>query len=148
MKISTKLIMILTFFVGIVMTVGGYFILHQRERALEQAMRNEVRAHAVTLQIELERLYRQGHQMEAQELIDRMSDNKRIYGVVLFSADGQVTMASNPLVEDEIKFPPEVNRVLATGEVVETIRTIHNEEVYSILMPIRVGETRAGVFEI
>jgi signal transduction histidine kinase len=148
MKTSTKLIMILTFFVGIVMTVGGYFILHQRERMLEQAMRNEVRAHAVTLQIALERLYRQGHQMEAQELIDRMSDNKRIYGVVLFSADGQVAMASNPLVEDEIKFPPEVNRVLATGEVVEIIRTIHDEEVYSILMPIRVGETRAGVFEI
>jgi signal transduction histidine kinase len=148
MKTSTKLIMILTFFVGVVMTVGGYFIVHQRELALEQAMRNEVRAHAVTLQIALERLYRSGNQTEAQELIDRMSGNKRIYGVVLFSANGQVALASNPLVEDEIKFPPELNRTLATGEVVETVRMIHNQEVFSILMPILAGDSRAGVFEI
>jgi MFS superfamily sulfate permease-like transporter len=105
MKTSARLILILTIAVGVVMSAGGYFILRQREKALEEAMRSEVRAHAITLRIALERLYRVGKQTDAQELIDRMSDNQRIYGVVLFSNDGQVTMVSDELVADEIKFP-------------------------------------------
>ncbi len=148
MKTSARLILILTIAVGVVMSAGGYFILRQREKAIEQATRSEVRAHAVTLQIALERLYRLGKETDAQELIDRMSDNHRIYGVVLFSNDGQVAMVSDELVAEEIKFPAEVNRVLATGETVETRRVINDQEVFSILMPIRVGEAREGVLEI
>ena len=130
------------------MSVWGYFILQQRGRGLDQAMRNEVRAHAVTMQIALERLYRHDNQTEAQELIDRMSGNRRVYGVVLFANDGEVAMVSNPLVEEEIKHPPGVNRVLETGESLETIRVIHDQEVFSILMPITVDGVREGVFEI
>jgi signal transduction histidine kinase len=148
MKTSARLILILTIAVGVLMSAGGYFILHQRGKALDEAMRSEVRAHAVTLRIALERLYRVGNPTDAQELIDRMSENQRIYGVVLFSNDGQVSMVSNELVADEIKFPPELNRVLATGETVETRRVIDNQEVFSILMPINVGEVREAVFEI
>lgn len=140
--------MILTFVVGIVMTVGGYFILRQREHALERAMRTEVRAHAVTLQIALEQLYRVGKQIEAQELIDRLSENQRVYGVVLFSKTGEVEMVSNPLVEEEIKHPPGVNRVLANGEVIEAFRMINDREVISVLMPIRIGDKPEGVFEL
>src|SRR5262245_38464444 len=148
MKTSARLILILTIAVGVLMSAGGYFILHQRGKALDEAMRSEVRAHAVTLRIALERLYRVGNPTDAQELIDRMSENRRIYGVVLFSKDGQVSMVSDELVADEIKFPAEVNRVLATGETVETRRVIDNQEVFSILMPINVGEAREAVFEI
>ena len=148
MKTSTRLIVILTCVVGLVMTVWGYFILRQRERGLEEAMWNEVRAHAVTMQIALERLYRLDKEKEAQELIDRMSGNRRVYGVVLFARDGEVSMVSNPLVVDEIKHPPGVSRVMATGEAVETIRTIDDQEVFSILMPISVEGVREGVFEI
>jgi two-component system, NtrC family, sensor kinase len=148
MKTSARLILILTIAVGVVMSAGGYFILRQREKALEEAMRSEVLAHADTLRIALERLYRVGKQTDAQELIDRMSDNHRIYGVVLFSNDGQVTMVSDELVADEIKFPAELNRVLATGETIEIRRVIDDQEVFSILMPINVGAEREGVFEI
>ncbi|HEY8459962.1 MAG TPA: ATP-binding protein [Blastocatellia bacterium] len=148
MKTSHRLILILTVVAGIVMIVGGYFMLRQREKALELAMRNEVRAHAVTLQIALERLYLMGNPAAAQDLIDRMSDNQRIYGVVLFSNDGRVLMASDELMDDEIKFPPEVNQALATDDAVEIIRTIDGKEVFSILAPVRVGAAREGVVEI
>jgi signal transduction histidine kinase len=148
MKTSFRLIIILTVVAGMVMIVGGYFMLRQREKALEQAMRNEARAHAVTLRIALERLYRLGNQAAAQELIDRMSDNQRIYGVVLFSNDGRVVMVSDELMNDEIRFPPEVNRALSTDDAVETMRVIDDKEVFSILTPIRVGASREGVFEI
>src|SRR5581483_7726126 len=108
MKTSTKLILLLTVMVGVVMAIGGYFILRQREVVLEKAMHNEVRAHAHTLQIALEGLYQ---------------------------ADRTVEMVSDPLVADEIRYPDEVRQVVATGVTVETIRRIRKQEVFSIIMP-------------
>jgi nitrogen fixation/metabolism regulation signal transduction histidine kinase len=57
-------------------------------------------------------------------------------------------MVSNPLVADEIKFPSEVSRVLATGGTSETVRRIGDQEVFSIVMPIRVGGEPNRAFEI
>ncbi|MBO0797197.1 MAG: HAMP domain-containing protein [Blastocatellia bacterium] len=148
MKTSTRLIVILAVIVGAVMTVGGYFILRQREAALESAMRHEVHAHALTLQIALEDLYRSGRRQEAQELIDSLSENPRVYGVVLFSPDGRVAMVSNPLVADEIKFAPEVRRVLTSGGTIETVHKIIDQEVFSIIMPINIRGKSRGAFEI
>src|SRR5581483_10016367 len=147
MKTSTKLILLLTVMVGVVMAIGGYFILRQREVVLEKAMHNEVRAHAHTLQIALEGLYQADRTEEAQQLINSLSRNPRVYGVLLFDADGKVEMVSDPLVADEIRYPDEVRQVVATGVTVETIRRIRKQEV-STIMPIRVGTERRGAFEI
>lgn len=54
MSLSARLILLLTIAVGVVMALGGYFILRQREEILARALRNELRAHAVTLQLTLE----------------------------------------------------------------------------------------------
>src|SRR5262245_57652618 len=148
MKTSTRLILILTLLVGAVMTIGGYFILHQREIVLEKSMRNEVQSHAFTLQLALETLLRNGREQDAHKLIDSMSENPRGYAAVLFSERGEVVRVSDQLVADEIKFPVELHRVLATGETVETIRHINNQEVFSILAPIRFGDSIKGAFEI
>lgn len=58
MSTSAKLILLLTVTVGLVMAVGGYFMVRQREAILITAMRNELGAHALTLQIALEDSYR------------------------------------------------------------------------------------------
>ena len=76
MRTGTKLILFLTVAVGIVMTLGGYYILRQREAILETAMRNELRAHAATLKIALEDAYRSGRTGDVQRLINRLSDLK------------------------------------------------------------------------
>ena len=89
MKISTRLILILTLVVGAVMSVGGYLILRQREIVLEKAMRTEVEAHATTLQLALETLYRSGREKEAHELIVSIGENPRGYAAVLFSDKGK-----------------------------------------------------------
>src|ERR671931_1143864 len=68
MRTGTKLILFLTVAVGIVMTLGGYYILRQREAILETAMRNELRAHAATLKIALEDAYRSGRTGDVQRL--------------------------------------------------------------------------------
>jgi hypothetical protein len=83
MRIGTKLILLLTLAVGTVMTLGGNYILCQREAILETAMRNEVRAHATTLRIALGDAYRSGRTSDAQRLINRLSKNPKIYSIEL-----------------------------------------------------------------
>jgi two-component system, NtrC family, sensor kinase len=148
MNIGVRLILLLTLAAGAVMAVAGYVILRQREAALETAMRNELRAHALTLQIALREDYEGGRLAEAQRLIDRLSDNPKIYGVALFDSEGQVAMLSDPLIPDEIHYPAEVRHVIAKSETVELNHSINDQEVFSIIMPIRVGGTNYGAFEI
>jgi two-component system, NtrC family, sensor kinase len=148
MNTSTKLILLLTLAVGVVMTLTGYFILRQREAILVTAMHNEVRAHALTLQITLEDAYRAGRITDAQRLIDRLSANPKIHSVILFEETGRAVMLSDPLVADEIRQPPEVKRVIETGEAAEVVRRLGGQEVFSIIMPLRVSAERRGAFEI
>ena len=89
MSLSARLILLLTIAVGVVMASGGYFILRQREQILARALRNELLAHAVTLQLTLEDGYRAGRIGDAQRLIDRLSDNPRVFSVILFDEKGR-----------------------------------------------------------
>ena len=148
MSIGARLILVLTLATAAIMTVAGFMILRQREAALHTAMRNELRAHALTLQIALQDDYEDGRIADAQRLIDHLSDNPKIFGVVLFDAEGRVAMLSDPLIPDEIHFPEEVRNVLATGEPTELDRSINDQDVFSIIMPIRIGAKNYGAVEI
>jgi signal transduction histidine kinase len=148
MSISTRLILLLMMLVSLVMVAAGYYFLQQRQGILESAMHNEVRAHAGTLQLMLEEDFRAGRDRDAQQFINQLSQNPKIYSVILYDEQGQITMLSDPLVADEIRFPPEVRQVLATGEPIEFVRRIGAQKVFSIIMPIRISETRRGAFEI
>jgi signal transduction histidine kinase len=142
------LILLLTALVGIVMLIGGYLRLRQREAILVTAMHNEVRAHAHTLQISLEEEYSASHSKDAQRLINRLSKNPKIYSVILFDEAGQAEMLSDPLIADEIRYPPEVKRVLATSEAIEVVRDIRGQQVFSVIMPVQISPTQRGAFEI
>ncbi|HMV49754.1 MAG TPA: hypothetical protein PKD31_18485, partial [Blastocatellia bacterium] len=60
MKLSARLVLLLTFSVGIVTAAATLITLHQRERTLRDAAREEVRIHALTLRIALEEDYLTG----------------------------------------------------------------------------------------
>jgi sensor domain CHASE-containing protein len=79
MSLSARLILLLTITVGVVMALAGYFILRQREEILARALRNELYANAVTLQLTLEDSYRAGRIGDAQRLIDHLSENPRVF---------------------------------------------------------------------
>jgi two-component system NtrC family sensor kinase len=145
MRTGTKLILLLAVAVGTVMTLGGYYMLRQREAILETAMRNEVRAHATTLRIALGDAYRGGRTSDAQRLINRLSENPKVYSVTLFDETGRSVMSSNPLAADEVRNPPQVQQVIATGQTVEIDS---NQDLFSLIIPIRIGESRRGAFEI
>lgn len=148
MSTITRLMLLLMAIIAVVMIIAGYTLVSQREAILVEAMHNEMRAHAFTLQIALERDYRAGRAAEAEELINGLIGNPKIYSVTLFDAAGHPTILSDPLVADEIRYPPEVGRVVQTGERVEVVRRINDREVFSIIMPLRVGAELRGAFEI
>ncbi|HEY7180803.1 MAG TPA: ATP-binding protein [Blastocatellia bacterium] len=148
MSLSAKLILLLSLAVGVVMASGGYLILRQREQILARALRNELYAHAVTLQLTLEDSYRAGRIGDAQRLIDHLSENSRVFSVILFDEKGRMVMFSNPLEAGKIVESPDAQRVIATGEPVEIVRRRGGREVYSLVMPIRVSAARQGAFEI
>lgn len=148
MKTSTRLILFLITLVGAVMLLGGYYSLKQRQQILQTAMQSEVRAHALTLQLMLEDAYRAARAGEAQQFINRLSQNPRVYSVILYDEQGQIMMLTDPLVADEIRFPPEIHQVLASGAAVELVRDVGEMNVFSIIMPVRISETRRGAFEI
>jgi signal transduction histidine kinase len=130
------------------MASGGYFILGQREEILARALRYELHAHAVTLQLTLEDSYRAGRIGDAQRLIDHLSENPRVFSVILFDEKGRVAMFSNPLEAGKIVESPDAQRVITTGEPVETVRRRGGAEVYSFIMPVRISAARRGAFEI
>jgi two-component system NtrC family sensor kinase len=148
MSISKRLILLLTIAAGLVMAVASYFNLREREAVLETAMHNEVRAHALTLQIVLNDDYAAGRRADAKLLIDRLSDNPKIYGVILFDKEGRIVMLSDPLISEEIQYPAEVRQVISSGQPAEIVRSINDEDVFSIIMPIQVGTRIDGAFEI
>src|SRR4030095_7449788 len=97
MKLSARLILLLTFSVSVVMVVASLITLRQREAALLDAARNEARVHAVTLQIALEEDYLTGRWLDAQRLINRLRENTGVYSAALFDEAGEIVAISNTL---------------------------------------------------
>lgn len=148
MSINTKLVLLLTLTVGAVMLAASFLSLRQREAALESALRDELRAHAVTLSIALEENYRNGRINEAQILIDRMRENSRVYGVLLFDENGDLRSLSQPATIDDFRQPPELREVLRTGEPVEFVRAVERQKFLSIILPLKLPEEKRGAIEI
>ena len=148
MSINTKLVLLLTLAVGAVMLVASFLSLRQREAALESALRDELRAHAVTLQIALEENYQNGRIAEAQRLIDRLRENSRVYGVLLFDENGNLRSASQPDTAADFRQPPELAAVLRTGETIEFVRSVENRKFLSVILPLRLAAEKRGAVEI
>ena len=148
MSINAKLILLLTLAVGAVMLVGSFLSLRQREAALETALRDELRAHATTLQIALEVNYQNGRIAEAQQLIDRLRENTRVYGVMVFTEDGDLRSISQPSTAADFRQMPELTTVLQTGEAVESVRTVENKKFLVIILPLRFDAQKRGAVEI
>jgi signal transduction histidine kinase len=130
------------------MVVASLFTLRQREAALREAARDEVRAHAITLQIALEEDYLTGRRLDAERLINRLGENTGIYSVVLFDAAGEIAALPNKLVPEEFRYLNEARQAMATGKVIEIGRSIGGEDYFSMILPLQVQGQRVGAIEI
>jgi len=148
MKLSARLILLLTFSVSVVMVVASLITLRQREAALLEAARDEARVHALTLQIALEEDYLTGRSLDAQRLVNRLRENTGIYSAVLFDAAGEIIAISNTLAPEEFKYLNEAREVMASGKGVEIGRSISGEDYFSMILPLQVQGRRVGAIEI
>ena len=133
---------------GGVMFVGSFLSLWQREAALEAALRGELRAHATTLQIALEVNYQNGRIAEAQQLVDRLRENSRVYSVMVFAENGELRSLSEPSTPTDFRQLPELATVLQTGEAVESLRPVENRKFLVIILPLRFDSQKRGAVEI
>lgn len=148
MKISTRLILHLTVVVTAVLIIASLLLLRQREDSLKAAAEEEVRTHAITLQIALEEHYSANHALDAQQLINRLRENTGIYSVLLFNLSGTIEFASNVNTPEEIRYLKEARQVIATGQKVEIESLLGNESVFSVIMPVKVNDKPVKVLEI
>ncbi len=148
MKLSARLILLLTLSVSVVMVVASVITLRQREAALREAARDEARVHALTLKIALEEDYLTGRSLDAQRLINRLRENTGIYSVVLFDAAGEIVAISNTLAPEEFKYLNEAREAMASGKGIEIARSISGKDYFSMILPLQVKERRIGAIEI
>ncbi|HKQ76302.1 MAG TPA: ATP-binding protein [Blastocatellia bacterium] len=148
MKLSARLILLLTFSVSVVMVVASLITLRQREAALREAARDEAQAHALTLKIALEEDYLTGRSLDAQRLINRLRENTGIYSVVLFDAAGEIVAISNTLAPEEFKYLNEAREVMASGKGIEIVRSLSGKDYFSMILPLQVKDRRIGAIEI
>ncbi len=148
MKIGTRLIVVLTISVSIVMVIASLLALRQREETLTLTARNELRAHALTLRIALEEDFLRGGTLDAQRLIDRLRENTQIYSIILFDPEGRISRVSNLVTPDEIRYLEEARRAIATGETISIDRNMNGEDYFAVVMPLTGEGKKFGALEV
>ena len=156
MKISTRLILILTLSMSGVMLVASLISLRQKEERLLAAARDVSRAHALTLKIALEEDYLTGRTLDARRLISRLRENTGVFSVMLFNEKGELSAISNDLVPEDVRYLKEARQVIETGTQVEIERRLGGDNYFSIILPLEVTPTsnpssspkRLGAIEI
>ena len=148
MSISARLILFLTIMVGGVMVIASYYTLSQREEEMIAARQEEMYAHALTLQTAIEELYPNEKNEKLNDLIELLNNFSQIHSVVIFDERGLMLPLPNPSVASRLPEPPEVQQALATGKMVQVMRNVSGQKVFSIFMPVNLSETKQGAFEI
>ncbi|MBD0320968.1 MAG: hypothetical protein ICV87_11585, partial [Gemmatimonadetes bacterium] len=149
MRLGTRLLLPLLLVVAAVMAAYGGWALRQRQGVQIAEARRETRAYATALGIGLEQAFRDPDLRDVQEIINRISREPQIYGVLVYGRDGRVLFVSDPLQAGKAVPPALLGGVLGTGRAVELERDIEEQRVYSVLRPITGADGRpAGALEV
>jgi C4-dicarboxylate-specific signal transduction histidine kinase len=149
MKLSTRLLLPLLAAVTGVMLVYALLAARQREATLTEQARNEARASSVPLGLALESAFRSVGRRDVQEIIDRLSRESTIYGVLIYGEDGRPEFLTERLRVSDAAPAEHITSALELGEPAEFERDIRGEHVFSVLKPIRdaVGKV-VGAYEV
>src|SRR5690606_1680681 len=120
----------------------------QREKTLTEEARRETNAYAVALGLALEAAARTGSDAEMQAIIDRITQEPTIYGVVVYDTAARVRLVSQTV--DTLRTAPlqSVQKVLASGQREVLLRDFEGERVYSVVRPLREDDTIVGAIEV
>lgn len=148
MRIGTRLLLPLLATVVAVMALGAWWSQRQREVTLTAEARRETNAYAVALGMALEAVARSGSEQDIQVMIDRISREPTIYGVVLYDTAARVRLVSETV--DTLRTAPlqSVQKVIASGEPEVLLRDLEGERMYSVVRALRQDGRLVGAFEV
>jgi two-component system NtrC family sensor kinase len=148
MRLGTRLLQPLLATVVAVMAFATWQSQRQREKTLTEEARRETNAYAVALGLALEAAARTGSDAEMQAIIDRITQEPTIYGVVVYDTAARVRLVSQTV--DTLRTAPlqSVQTVLATGSREVLLRDFEGERVYSVVRPLRQDGEIVGAIEV
>ncbi len=148
MRLGTRLLLPLLATVVAVMAFGTWQSQRQREKTLTEEARRETNAYAVALGLALEAAARSGSDPEMQAIIDRITQEPTIYGVVVYDSAARVRLVSQTV--DTLRTAPlqSVLTVLSTGSGEVLLRDFEGERVYSVVRPLRQADEIVGAIEV
>lgn len=137
MRLTSRLLLSVLPLVALMMAGFGAWLLVERERSLVPAMRQQTRVYAQAVDIALEYALGDLEQARVQEFIDRLSADPRIFGVLLYGADGSLRYASDSLTGAAAAPDSILSAVLKGGEEIVFERTLGDRKVFAVLRSIR-----------
>lgn len=137
MRLTTRLLLSVLPLVALMMAGFGAWLLVERERSLAPEMRQQTRVYAQAVDIAFEYALRDLEQARVQKFIDRLSAAPRIFGVLLYAADGSLRYASDSLTGAAAAPDSILSRVLKGGEEQVFERVLGNRKVFAVLRSIR-----------
>lgn len=148
MRLSTRLLLPLLAVVVGVMSAYTVWALRHRQLTLEAEGHRQTRAYATALGLALEGAFRDPELRDVQEIVDRISREPEIYGVVVYGRDGRPLFASD-LLRGHGAAAASVGRVLAANQGRELRRRVADQSVHSVIRPLRDERGRAiAAFEV
>jgi signal transduction histidine kinase len=149
MKLSTRLLLPLVGAVTVVMSIFAFWAQLQRESSLVAEARRETEAYATALGLALEEAFRDPDRAQVQQVIDRLSQERTIYAILVYDLDGTVPFTSASLQRTDAAPVHIVEGVLRTARPVSFERFIDDQEVFSVLRVFQgSGGEVAGAFEV
>jgi signal transduction histidine kinase len=147
-KLGTRLLLALVPTVTAIMIVFAGWALVERERTMVPAAQQETRAYAVALGLALDGA-KDARSEQVKDIINQVSREPTIYGIILYDSLGTQVLASDPLNAPGAVPADVLNRVLH-GDTTETVeRLIDDQRVFSVVRPLhgRRGQV-SGALEV
>jgi sensor histidine kinase regulating citrate/malate metabolism len=96
MRLGTRLLLPLLATVTVVMSAFATWAVRQRESTLTEQTEREAHAHALALGLAIEAALREPTPKGIQEIIDRISRERSISGVLVYDGDGSIQVGPLP----------------------------------------------------
>lgn len=149
MRLGTRLLLPLSAVVALVMLLYGLWALSQRQSTLAAQARSETRAYATALGFALRDAFRDPELGDVQDIIDGISREPTVYGVVVYGPGGELLFVSDPLQAIDPAPASLLSGVLRDGHGTQVEREIDGQAVYSVVLPVlRPDGGIAGAFEV
>lgn len=137
MRLTSRLLLSVLPLVALMMAAFGAWLLAERERSLVPEMQRQTRVYAQAVDLAIEYALRDLEQARMEEFIDRLSADSRIFGVLLYGADGSLRYASDSLSGAAAAPDSILSSVLQGAEEFSFERVIGNRRVFAVLRSVR-----------